>query len=151
GHDQTGLRFESYPLLHVGSDGVRAFGQRFAEHLRARGVTFLTGTEATGLCLDGDRATGARLHSRRFRHSWRIQARAVVLAAGMAGTPWLEAQLRLAGVPLRSGPADIGVRLETTAAALEPFVGQFYDFKIGQTSAAGTTLRSFCVNGNGFV
>src|SRR5262249_2492242 len=74
GHDGTGLSFESYPLLHVGSDGVRAFGQRFAEDLRARGLTFLTGTEATQLCLRGDRITGAVLHQRRSRQTWRIDA-----------------------------------------------------------------------------
>ncbi|MGH8897382.1 MAG: FAD-dependent protein [Egibacteraceae bacterium] len=52
---------------------------------------------------------------------------------------------------LATGPADIGIRLETSAAALEPFIDEFYDFKVEHTSTAGITLRSFCVNGDGFV
>jgi uncharacterized FAD-dependent dehydrogenase len=151
GHDQAGLRFESYPLLHVGSDGIRAFGERFAHDLRERGVTFLTGTEVTDLTIDDDRVTGAVLRARRSRQSWSIEAGAVVLAAGMTGTAWLEEQLRCAGVILASGPADIGIRLETTAAALAPFIDQFYDFKVAHTSQAGITVRSFCVNGDGFI
>lgn len=151
GHDQAGLRFESYPLLHVGSNGVRLFGERFATDLRERGVTFLTGTEATELVIGGDRVSGAVLRSRRSRQSSTIEAGAVVLAAGMTGTPWLEEQLRAAGVTLETGPADIGIRLETTAAALAPFIDQFYDFKVAHTSPAGITVRSFCVNGNGFI
>jgi hypothetical protein len=34
--------------------------------------------------------------------------------------------------------------------ALEPFISRFYDFKISH-QAAGISLRSFCVNGNGHV
>lgn len=51
----------------------------------------------------------------------------------------------------RPGPADIGIRLETSAAALEPFIGEFYDFKVTHTSPMGVDVRSFCVNGNGFI
>lgn len=149
GAEQTGLRFESYRLLHVGSDGVRAFGHRFADDLRERGVTILTGTEATALLLEDGRATGAVLRSR--RDTWQITTGAVVAASGMMGTPWLEQQLRSFGVVPQTGPADIGIRVETTAAALEPFIGQFYDFKVHHTSPTGITVRSFCVNGNGYV
>lgn len=51
---------------------------------------------------------------------------------------------------LATGPADFGIRLETTAAALDPFISRFYDFKVSH-QAAGLSLRSFCVNGNGYV
>jgi uncharacterized FAD-dependent dehydrogenase len=114
----TGLRFESYPLLHVGSDGVRRFGRRYAEHLRAAGAGWLDGVEAQELTVTGGRARGAVLYDRRRRHAWPVTAEAVVVATGLAGTAWLEDQLRAAGVVLATGPADIGVRLETSAAAL---------------------------------
>ncbi len=151
GHDEAGLRFESYRLLHVGSDGVRRFGQRYSAFLKQQGVRVLTGTEATELTIRQGRATGAVVHDRRARRSWSIQAGYVVVAAGLIGTAWLEEQLRTAGVELATGPADIGIRLETSAAALEPFIGEFYDFKVSHTSPVGLTVRSFCVNGNGFV
>lgn len=151
GHEDTGLRFESYPLLHVGSDGIRIFGQRFAEHLRAQGVAFLTGTAATDLTIRDGRVSGAQLYSRSSRTTWSVRADVVILAAGMPGTPWVESQLRRAGVQLDTGPADIGIRVETTAAALAPFIDSFYDFKVTHTSTDGVQLRSFCVNGNGYV
>jgi uncharacterized protein len=146
-----GLRFESYRLLHVGSDGVRRFGRRYSAFLQEHGVTLLTGTEVRELRMSGGRVTGALLHDSRTRTSWPVGTGCVVVAAGLMGTAWLEEQLRAAGVGLVSGPADIGIRLETSATALEPFIGEFYDFKVSHTSSDGISVRSFCVNGNGFV
>jgi uncharacterized FAD-dependent dehydrogenase len=73
------------------------------------------------------------------------------MAGGLMGTTWFEGQLRAAGANLAAGPADIGIRLETSAKALAPFIGEFYDFKVSHTSPTGLDVRSFCVNGNGFV
>ncbi|WP_239376976.1 FAD-dependent protein [Frankia sp. Cj5] len=145
------LRFDSYPLLHVGSDGIRAFGQRYSRHLQNAGVTLLTGVEACELVIDDDGAAGAVVYDRRHRVRWTIAARAVCAATGLAGTPWLENQLRTVGVGLATGPADIGIRLETTVAALEPFISAFYDFKVAYTAPSGLAVRSFCVNGDGYV
>ena len=151
GHEESGLRFESYPLLHVGSDGIRRFGEGYSAFLRNNGVRILTGVEARELLVDGGHAAGAVLYERRSRRTWPLHADTVVVGAGLVGTAWLENQLRAHGIALATGPADIGIRLETSAAALEPFIGEFYDFKITQTSSAGLTVRSFCVNGNGFI
>jgi uncharacterized FAD-dependent dehydrogenase len=86
----------------------------------------------------------------RDRRAYRVRARHVVAGCGLAGTAWLEDELRRAGARLRTGPADFGIRLETTAAALAPFTDEFYDFKVSH-QAAGISLRSFCVNGGGHV
>jgi hypothetical protein len=74
----------------------------------------------------------------------------VVAACGLAGAAWLEGELQQAGVRLQTGPADFGIRLETTSAALATFTGEFYDFKLAR-HADGIGLRSFCVNGDGFI
>jgi uncharacterized FAD-dependent dehydrogenase len=150
-HGEAGLRFESYPLLHVGSDGVRQFGLRYSADLQARGVVVLTGVEALELTFADRRATGAVLRDFRDRSLLSIRAPSVIVASGLMGTRWLEGQLRAQGVGLRTGPADIGIRLETTAEALEPFISEFYDFKIAHCAQDGMAVRSFCVNGNGFV
>ncbi|MEV6525033.1 FAD-dependent monooxygenase [Longispora sp. NPDC051575] len=146
----TGLRFESYPLLHVGSDGVRKFGADYSRHLQERGLDLRTATTATALLTTGARVTGVAANSRRDKAETVLEADAVIAASGMAGTPWLEAELTRLGVPLDTGPADIGIRLETSAAALDPFIGAFYDFKAHHTFG-GLDLRSFCVNGRGYI
>ncbi len=150
GHEEH-LRGESYRLLHVGSDGVREFGERYSRFLQDDGVTVATGVEAAGLTIVDGAVRGAVLRDRRTRTAYEVQADAVIAAVGMVGTPWLEYELRRAGVRLQTGPADIGIRVETSAAALDPLIGEFYDFKVAHTSQAGVTARSFCVNGDGYI
>lgn len=149
GHDR--LHAESYPLLHVGSDGVREFGRRYSAHLQQQGVRLLSGVRATNLLATERRVTGALVTDTRTGAEAAIGADIVIAAVGMSGTSWLEAQLREHQVPLATGPADIGIRVETDAGVLAPLIDEFYDFKLTHTSPAGIRLRSFCVNGNGFI
>jgi len=150
GHEDTGLAFSSYPLIHLGSDGIRAFGRAYAAHLEQAGVRISTGTQATGLLTEKGRIAGVTVRDRRSRGDAVIPASRVVAACGLAGAAWLEGELQQAGVRLQTGPADFGIRLETTSAALATFTGEFYDFKLAR-HADGIGLRSFCVNGDGFI
>ena len=150
GHEDTGLAFSSYPLIHLGSDGIRDFGRAYAAHLEQAGVRLAMGTQATELLADDGQVAGVLTRDRHSRAQTVIPASRIVAACGLAGAAWLEDQLRQAGVQLQTGPADFGIRLETTAAALSTFTGEFYDFKLAR-HAGGIGLRSFCVNGNGFI
>ncbi len=150
GHEDTGLAFSSYPLIHLGSDGIRDFGRAYAAHLEQAGVHIATGLQATELLADDGQVAGVAVRDRHSRAGTVIPASRVVAACGLAGAAWLEDELRQAGVQLRTGPADFGIRLETTAAALSTFTGEFYDFKLAR-HAGGIGLRSFCVNGDGFI
>jgi uncharacterized FAD-dependent dehydrogenase len=150
GTGSGGAVLDSYPLIHVGSDGIRAFGLAYAAHLRQAGADIRLGQQATALLAEDGRIAGALIRDRRSRAEYRILAGRVVLACGLAGTSWLETELARLGVRLQTGPADLGIRLESTATALEPLISTFYDFKISH-QAAGISLRSFCVNGDGYV
>jgi len=150
GHEDTGLAFSSYPLIHLGSDGIRDFGRAYAAHLEQAGVRLAMGTQATELLADDGQVAGVLTRDRHSRAQTVIPASRIVAACGLAGAAWLEDQLRQAGVQLQTGPADFGIRLETTAAALSTFTGEFYDFKLAR-HAGGIGLRSFCVNGDGFI
>lgn len=108
------------------------------------------GTQATELLADDGQVAGVVLRDRHSRANTVIPASRVVAACGLAGAAWLEDQLRQAGVQLQTGPADFGIRLEITAAALSTFTGEFYDFKLAR-QAGGIGLRSFCVNRDGFI
>lgn len=150
GHEDTGLAFSSYPLIHLGSDGIREFGRAYAAHLEQTGVRLAVGTQATELLADDGQVAGVVVRDRHSRASTVIPTSRVVMACGLAGAAWLEDQLRQAGVQQRTGPADFGIRLETTSAALSTFTGEFYDFKLAR-HVGGIGLRSFCVNGDGFI
>ena len=150
GHEDTGLAFSSYPLIHLGSDGIRDFGRAYAAHLEQAGVRIAIGTQATELLTDDGQVAGVVVRDRHSRTGIVIPASRVVVACGLAGAVWLEEQMRQAGVQLRTGPADFGIRLETTAQALSTFTGEFYDFKLAR-HIGGIGLRSFCVNGDGFI
>lgn len=147
----TGLSSESYRLLHVGSDGVRRFGARYSTALQAQGVRVLAGVEAIEILTRDQAVTGVAVRESRSGRAWTITTSAVIAAPGMAGATWLEDQLQALAVTTTTGPADIGIRLETSAAALAPFIDCFYDFKVTGTSPAGIKVRSFCVNGGGFI
>jgi uncharacterized protein len=150
GHEDTGLVFDSYPLIHLGTDGIRDFGRAYAAHLQQAGVQLTTGTQATRLLAASGKVVGVAVEDRHARTETVIHAPHVVVAGGLAGAAWLEDQLCEAGVQLQTGPADFGIRLETTTAALSTFMGEFYDFKLTRDTD-GIGLRSFCVNGNGFI
>jgi uncharacterized FAD-dependent dehydrogenase len=150
GHEDTGLAFDSYPLIHLGSDGIRDFGHAYAAHLEQAGVQLAMGTQATGLLADNGQVAGVVVRDRQARTETVIRTPCVVAGCGLAGAAWLEDQLREAGVRLQTGPADFGIRLETTTAALSTFTGEFYDFKLARHSG-GIGLRSFCVNDDGFI
>ena len=119
GHEDTGLAFSSYPLIHLGSDGIRDFGRAYAAHLEQAGVRIAIGTQATELLTDDGQVAGVVVRDRHSRTGIVIPASRVVVACGLAGAVWLEEQMRQAGVQLRTGPADFGIRLETTAAGAE--------------------------------
>ena len=67
GHEDTGLAFSSYPLIHLGSDGIRDFGRAYAAHLEQAGVRLATGTQATELLADDGRVAGVMVRDRHSR------------------------------------------------------------------------------------
>lgn len=145
----TPLEFSTYPLWHIGSDGVKEFSRRYTEHIRSLGVNVMTRIRADRLL--GDQAIrGARVTDHRARESFDMTARKTVLAVGIYGIGWLEEQLVQRGITYRSGPAGIGLRVETPEKILAPLFEEFYDFKVvGEYE--GITMRSFCCNRYGWI
>jgi len=142
---RDGFRFSSYPLRHVGSDGIRRSIIAMREELGAAGVRFLTGVRATGVSTRGERVSGAYVKDARGVLGW-VGANHVMLATGLDGQPWAEATLRRLGATFLPGPAGIGVRLETPAEVLAPLFETFYDWKMERGR-----LRSFCCNHHGSI
>lgn len=148
------LWFDSYPLRHVGSDGIRRFVQGLSSDLTFRGVEVLCRQRAEPATrkiwpysdrwiADGvfvDRGYGDDLHDYDV----------VVLAMGLQGIPWIEKYMKDHNSPLTEGPAGFGIRLETASGVLAPLHEKFYDYKI-TLDLDGLSVRSFCCNHQGLV
>lgn len=152
----TGLRFSTYPLRHVGSDGIQQFSDQYAAHIRGLdGVELLSRSRALNLLWSTDgrnRLLGARVRTvsdgKTFTRD--IYADHVIVAVGLWGVGWLEDQLLPRGIKYLTGAAGFGMRVECPDDVLEPLFSQFYDFKVmGEYN--GMTLRSFCCNANGHI
>lgn len=149
------LEFETYPLWHIGSDGIRLFSERFAEVVRGVGVRIDSGVRVEHVRVDqeGPRISGVvarRRGSNRLYEEVQIDAEHVVLAVGLWGIGFLEEELALAGVRFGTGPAGIGLRVETPNQVLAPLFDAFYDWK-AQGTFEGYHLRSFCCNRDGYI
>lgn len=141
----SGLEISSYPLRHVGTDGIRRFTINMMEYLVSRGLEVRYDEEVVAIAYAGDRrAVGVVLH-----HGVQF-ADEVVLAPGIAGLPWIRAVMAERRLNMLPGPAGIGVRVETRAELLAPLFDRFYDWKVDAT-IDGIHLRSFCCNGEGSV
>lgn len=140
------LNFETYPLRHVGSDGIRKF---------VKGIT--TDLERMGVEISYLRSASPRINLSTMEAKGVVTdveyypADVTVIAAGLQGIPWIEHLMMSIGSPLGSGPAGFGLRLETDAEILAPLHKQFYDYKISHEMPDGVIIRSFCCNQNGYV
>ena len=144
--------FTRYPLMHLGSDGMREFIRRQAWELSARGVTFIRGDAWSPVLGSEDGQSKATGLTVRLDNGSEViyPAGHVVIATGLSGTGRWEAILDRLDVHLADGPAGFGLRIEADADVLEPLFDRFYDWKV-EMPFKFSTLRSFCCNRDGYV
>jgi len=138
--NRYGFRFASYPLRHVGSDGIRRWVINMQKRLEGKGVQFAYGADVLAI-QDGPGGRGIN-GVRLMRGS--IKSKRVIIASGLEGSPWLTSELKRVGASFEPGPAGFAIRLETSAATLAPLFETFYDWKMERGR-----LRSFCCNHRG--
>lgn len=81
-----------------------------------------------------------------------IEAKYVILAPGRFGANWLHREMNRIGVKLTTNPVDIGVRLETSYDTTKELTDILYEPKLIYYSPTfDDTVRTFCVNPNGYV
>ena len=149
----SALKFESYPLRHVGSDGIRGFIKGFADDLRSRDVDIILNQSAYPTQYSSDRRINLATKVVRgvVSDDGFDESDVTVIATGLQGIPQVESLMNAMGSPLSSGPAGFGLRLETDAEILAPIFKRFYDFKLVLEQSSNLTMRSFCCNQNGSV
>lgn len=143
------FEFGSYPLRHIGSDGVRKFIINHSQHLRNEGVLIRTNAQATEIHKT-DKGKFSTYVKNAEGYDTVIESDYVILATGLQGSPWVEGWMRDQGISMTSGPAGIGMRLEAPEDVLAPLFDKFYDFKLVMEHD-GLTFRSFCCNRNGYI
>ena len=93
------------------------------------------------------RATGVVLED-----GTRLTADAVVAAPGRDGAAWLMEECKRLHIAMRTNPVDIGVRVEVSAAVMEPLTTALYESKlIYYTPRFDDPVRTFCMNPYGAV
>lgn len=141
-----GFRFGSYPLRHVGSDGIRKSICVMHDELEAKGVDIFTNTMVDDVGRFGSDFV-IRTHDSVYGHGPTLfYAKKVIIASGLDGAPWLSVLADKLGIGMSSGPAGFGLRLETSSEVLEPLFSTFYDWKMERGR-----LRSFCCNHEGMI
>jgi hypothetical protein len=138
--NRYGFRFGSYPLRHVGSDGIRKWVDGMQARLESKGVQFAYDAEVHKI-LDGP---GGRGINGVGLSDGSIKSHHVIIASGLEGSPWLTQELQRCKAQFEPGPAGFAIRLETSAATLAPLFETFYDWKMERGR-----LRSFCCNHRG--
>jgi hypothetical protein len=79
-------------------------------------------------------------------------AGAVILAPGREGAEWLVREAKRLGLPRENNPVDIGVRVETHAAVMEPLTKILYESKfLFNTKKFDDAVRTFCMCPHGEV
>ncbi len=127
--------FESYPLWHYGTDGIRVTIHALTTELTRRGCRFHYNNRNVA-----PESVLRMLHG----------GTEVILATGSYNVAWNESVARLLNVGLKNGPAGIGIRLEAEAGYLQRALDSFYDFKL-HLKYNGIRFRSFCANGAGAI
>lgn len=145
--ESRGLKFDAYPVRHLGSEGMREFIRNFANMIQDKGVKITYG-KVTDILPNGTRW---RILVKRKNRTYPVDAKYIVVACGLHGSFWFENQARRLGLGVLTGPADIGLRVETDWEKTAQFTEFVYDPKVIYTPKIGSSIRTFCTNPRGYV
>lgn len=140
-----------YPGFHAGTDGIRQFVKKIYNYIKIKGGKIWTGWEA--IDIDKDREKDFYiLHVKDANNNDKsIRARYLILSTGLEGCKFVEKIANKFNISLINRASDIGIRVETHESVFKKLRDKYYDFKIYFQSSSGLTLRTFCVNHQGFV
>src|SRR5665647_2931810 len=147
-----GMTLVASPVRHMGTERSYDILTRMRAELEER-IVVRTGVMVERILTEkrsGEsdlRATGVLLED-----GTRLTADAVIVAPGREGAGWLVDECKRLRIALRTNPVDIGVRVETSAAIMEPLTTTLYESKlIYYTPSFDDRVRTFCMNPYGEV
>jgi uncharacterized protein len=134
-------------IRHVGTDRSPDVLAAMHDHLEAAGVDIRVDTDVSRILAADGHVTGVE-----FGDGTAVKATAVIAAPGREGAEWLARQAAGLGIRLTNNAVDIGVRVETPSAVMEPLTKPLYEAKLVYYSKRfGDQVRTFCMNPYGEV
>jgi len=141
------MRLVPMRIRHLGSDRAPKVLQAMYDHLMSRDVEIRTETEVVRVIAQEGEVQGVELADGTV-----CKSDSVIVAPGRDGAEWLAKQARALGIGLDTNAVDVGVRVETPAAVMEPLTEHFYEAKLIHYSRRfGDQVRTFCMNPYGEV
>ena len=137
---------------HMGSDMLPCHIDGMCSWLEQKGVTVLTGQQATEVLVNEGRDIRARYVKGVKTLKGNFTAKAVILAPGRVGADWTGEIARAFKLPVSQRGIEVGFRVEVHKDILSTLTSVIYDptFFI-QTSKYDDQTRTFCTNPEGFV
>lgn len=81
-----------------------------------------------------------------------IHSRYLIVGPGRAGAEWFSQQCKDLGLKIINNQVDVGVRVELPATVFRSITDEVYEAKLlYRTKQYGDTVRTFCMNPNGYV
>lgn len=147
-----GMTLVESPVRHMGTERSCDILTRMHAELE-RHVDVLTRTRVDRILAEKPAgATDLRAAGVLLEDGTRLEADAVIVAPGREGAAWLVEECRRLHIGLSTNPVDIGVRVETSAAIMEPLTTALYESKlIYYTPTFDDPVRTFCMNPYGAV
>ena len=147
-----GMTLVESPVRHMGTERSYDILTRMRAELETK-VEVLTRSRVERILAEkpaGEselRATGVVLED-----GTRLTSDAVIAAPGRDGAAWLMEECKRLHIAMRTNPVDIGVRVEVSAAVMEPLTTALYESKlIYYTPRFDDPVRTFCMNPYGAV
>lgn len=146
-----GMTLVASPVRHMGTERSYQVLLRLRQELEKH-VSVRTGARVERILTADSESGGRRAVGVALADGSELGADAVIVAPGREGAGWLVDECKRLGVPLRTNPVDIGVRVEVRAAVMEPLTAALYESKlIHRTPTFDDPVRTFCMNPYGEV
>lgn len=143
----AGARFIEIPQRHIGSDFSPKLIKDFKEDLEKKGVKFTLNKEVKGLVIEENTCKGVILDDNK-----KLLADFVILAPGRSGFKTISSWIDKYKIKYNFGAIDVGVRVEVSAITMKQVTDINRDPKFHiKTPTYDDSIRTFCVNKNGFV
>ena len=143
----TGAKFIEIPQRHIGSDFAPKLIQNFKNDLEKKGVKFTLNKEVKGLVVEKNICKGIILNNKK-----KLLADFIILAPGRSGFKTVNLWIKKYKIDYAFSSIDVGVRVEVPAIIMKQITDINRDPKFYiNTPTYDDSVRTFCVNKNGFV